>query len=84
MKMNLKLFAKRHSFIARCRTHCSQTAIEIWNWLSEYYLCNIGEIYRFAFPSSLKLESETYLKRNQNKEITKFDANETYLLQALK
>jgi len=28
-----------------------------WNWLSEYYLCNIGEIYRFAFPSSMKLES---------------------------
>ncbi len=59
--------------------------LQFWNWLSEYYLCNIGEIYRFAFPSSLKLESETYLKRNINKEIDweVLDANETYLLQAL-
>ena len=59
--------------------------LKFWNWLSEYYLCNIGEIYRFAFPSSLKLESETYLKRNPNKEIDweVLDANETYLLQAL-
>ena len=59
--------------------------LRFWNWLSEYYLCNIGEIYRFAFPSSLKLESETYLKRNPNKEIDweVLDANETYLLQAL-
>ena len=59
--------------------------LQFWKWLSEYYLCNIGEIYRFAFPSSLKLESETYLKRNLNKEIDweVLDANETYLLQAL-
>ncbi len=59
--------------------------LQFWNWLSDYYLCNIGEIYRFAFPSSLKLESETYLKRNLNKEIDweVLDANETYLLQAL-
>ena len=59
--------------------------LQFWTWLSDYYLCNIGEIYRFAFPSSLKLESETYLKRNPNKEINWeiLDANETYLLQAL-
>lgn len=59
--------------------------LDFWKWLSAYYLCNIGEIYRFAFPSSLKLESETYLKRNLNKEIDweVLDANETYLLQAL-
>ncbi|GGP05967.1 primosomal protein N' [Cloacibacterium rupense] len=62
-----------------------EAQLQFWNWLSEYYLCNIGEIYRFAFPSSLKLESETYLKRNLNKEIDweVLDANETYLLQAL-
>lgn len=59
--------------------------LQFWKWLSKYYLCNIGEIYRFSFPSSLKLESETYLKRNLNKEIDweVLDANETYLLQAL-
>ena len=59
--------------------------ILLWNWLSEYYLCNLGEIYRFAFPSSLKLESETYLKLKPNVTVDfeNLDVNEMYLIQAL-
>lgn len=59
--------------------------ISFWNWLSEYYLCGLGEIYRFAFPSSLKLESETYLKLKPNIKVDfeNLDVNEMYLIQAL-
>ena len=59
--------------------------INFWRWLSDYYLCNLGEIYRFAFPSSLKLESETYLKLKPNVtiEFENLDVNEMYLIQAL-
>lgn len=59
--------------------------IDFWNWLSGYYLCNLGEIYRFAFPSSLKLESETYLKLKPNVivDFENLDVNEMYLIQAL-
>jgi len=59
--------------------------IKFWKWLSDYYLCNLGEIYRFAFPSSLKLESETYLKLKPNitVEFENLDVNEMYLIQAL-
>ncbi|MEG1592275.1 MAG: primosomal protein N' [Chryseobacterium sp.] len=59
--------------------------IRFWKWLSDYYLCNLGEIYRFAFPSSLKLESETYLKLKPNVtvEFENLDVNEMYLIQAL-
>lgn len=59
--------------------------INFWNWLSEYYLCGLGEIYRFAFPSSLKLESETYLKLKPNitVDFENLDINEMYLIQAL-
>ncbi|MEC5394384.1 replication restart helicase PriA [Bergeyella sp. RCAD1439] len=59
--------------------------LDFWLWLSAYYLCNIGEIYRLAFPSSLKLESETYLKLKPNVriEFELLDVNETYLIQAL-
>ncbi|WP_297984497.1 primosomal protein N' [uncultured Chryseobacterium sp.] len=59
--------------------------IEFWNWLSSYYLCNLGEIYRFAFPGSLKLESETYLKLKPNVTVDfeNLDVNEMYLIQAL-
>lgn len=59
--------------------------LDFWNWLSEYYLCNIGGIYRFAFPASLKLESETYLKLKANAiiDFQNLDVNEIYLIQAL-
>ena len=59
--------------------------IQFWNWLSDYYLCSLGEIYRFAFPSSLKLESETYLKLKPNVTVDfeNLDVNEIYLIQAL-
>ena len=59
--------------------------LDFWQWLSDYYLSNIGEIYRFAFPSSLKLESETYLKLKPSTEINfeNLDVNEMYLIQAL-
>ncbi|KFF20884.1 primosomal protein N' [Chryseobacterium sp. JM1] len=59
--------------------------INFWNWLSDYYLCGLGEIYRFAFPSSLKLESETYLKLKPNitVDFENLDVNEMYLIQAL-
>lgn len=59
--------------------------LKFWEWLSNYYLSNIGEIYRFAFPSSLKLESETYLKLKPNVEVNfeNLDVNEMYLIQAL-
>ncbi|UCA59835.1 primosomal protein N' [Chryseobacterium rhizoplanae] len=59
--------------------------IRFWNWLSDYYLCNLGEIYRLAFPSSLKLESETYLKLKPDVvvDFENLDVNEMYLIQAL-
>lgn len=62
-----------------------QEQIDFWNWLSEYYMCSLGEIYRFSFPSSLKLESETYLKLRPGVAVDfeNLDVNEMYLIQAL-
>ena len=59
--------------------------LEFWNFLSSYYLVNLGEIYRFAFPGSLKLESETYVKLTPGAQIEfeNLDSNEMYLIQAL-
>ncbi len=59
--------------------------LRFWNWLSEYYLCNVGEVFRFAFPPSLKLESETYIKLKPDAQIDFeiLDANEMFLVQAL-
>jgi primosomal protein N' (replication factor Y) len=33
--------------------------LRFWQWLSEYYLCKLGDVYKAALPSGLKLESET-------------------------
>lgn len=62
-----------------------QSQMQFWQWLSEYYLCNLGEIYRFSFPASLKLESETYLKLKPNVSVAfeNLDVHEMHLIHAL-
>ncbi len=59
--------------------------LKFWKWISDYYLCQPGEIYRFSFPGSLKLESETYLKLKPGAviDMQNLDVNEMYLIQAL-
>ena len=29
--------------------------LEFWNWLSTYYLCTLGDVYKAAVPSGMKL-----------------------------
>ncbi len=36
----------------------------LWEWMSEYYMCSIGEVMNAALPSALKLSSETNLVFN--------------------
>ena len=31
----------------------------LWEWISEYYMCTLGEVFKAALPAGLKLESET-------------------------
>ena len=38
--------------------------IKFWEWMAEYYMCTLGEVYRNAFPSALKWESETFIYLN--------------------
>ena len=38
--------------------------LKFWNWISDYYLCSVGEVYKAAVPSGLKVESETYILLN--------------------
>ncbi len=33
--------------------------LRFWHWIADYYLCSIGDVYKAALPSGLKLESET-------------------------
>lgn len=46
------------------------TQLKIWKWMTEYYLCAPGEIFRAAVPTGLKPESETYVCLNPDYEET--------------
>ena len=34
---------------------------QLWNWISKYYMCTLGEVMRAALPSAMILESETLI-----------------------
>jgi primosomal protein N' (replication factor Y) len=36
-----------------------RSQLRFWEWISAYYQCTLGEVYKAALPSGLKLESET-------------------------
>ena len=38
--------------------------LKFWNWLSSYYLAALGDVYKAALPSGLKLASETIVELN--------------------
>lgn len=38
--------------------------LKLWEWIAEYYICSLGEVYKASLPSGLKLESETKLVVN--------------------
>lgn len=42
--------------------------LNFWKWLSDYYLCSPGEVYKAAVPSGLKPESETRISLNPDYE----------------
>lgn len=44
---------------------------QLWEWLASYYICTLGDVYKAALPSGMKLESETIILRNEE-----FEASE--------
>lgn len=39
--------------------------LQHWQWLSGYYMCALGDVYRAALPSAFLLESETIVYKNE-------------------
>ncbi len=46
--------------------------LQFWEWISSYYQSFLGDVYKAALPSGLKLESETHIALNPDfdKELT--------------
>ncbi|RHU25350.1 primosomal protein N' [Parabacteroides sp. TM07-1AC] len=38
--------------------------LRFWRWIASYYMCKLGDVYKAALPSGLKLESETAVTYN--------------------
>lgn len=58
--------------------------LQFWEWLSSYYLCTLGDVYKAALPSGMKLESETVVVYNEAFEATSpLSVNEQRVLDLL-
>src|SRR3569833_588363 len=45
--------------------------LQFWQWLADYYLCNMGEVMNAALPSALKLASEPKIELNKDFQVDK-------------
>lgn len=49
--------------------------LKLWEWVADYYLCSLGEVYNAAVPAGLKIESETSVELNPD-----FDAADSGIM----
>lgn len=55
--------------------------LNLWRWMADYYLCDLGEIMFAAMPARLKLQSETRIKPGKNLDEQIFDlSDQEYLI----
>ena len=40
--------------------------MRLWQWIADYYLCTLGDVFKAALPSGLKLESESSVLLNED------------------
>ena len=44
----------------------TEVQLKNWQWISTYYMCSLGDVYRAALPSAFLLESETVVLKNES------------------
>jgi primosomal protein N' (replication factor Y) len=57
-----------------------------WEWIADYYMCTLGEVYKAALPSGLKLESETKVLYNPEFKDNSIEltSNEDFILEVVR
>ncbi|MEL6918090.1 MAG: primosomal protein N' [Bacteroidota bacterium] len=57
-----------------------------WEWIADYYMCTLGEVFRSAVPSAFLLESETLILKNDRTEVhdTELPDDEFLVYEALR
>ncbi len=49
--------------------------LQLWDWISQYYVCNPGDVMNAALPSGLKLSSTSHITLNPNFSLDEVDYN---------
>lgn len=59
--------------------------LKFWDWIADYYMCNLGDVMNAALPASFKLasESKVIIHLDFDGDIDHFSSNEKILLNAL-
>ena len=43
----------------------NEKQLQHWQWISSYYMCSLGDVFRASLPSAFLLESETVITKNE-------------------
>lgn len=58
----------------------NEIQLKHWQWIADYYMCTLGEVFRSAVPSAFLLESETLILLNKNGEVDENDLKDDEFL----
>jgi len=58
----------------------SNYQFKFWEWIAEYYMTTLGEIYKAALPAGLKLESETNIILNADADYSEISEKEELII----
>lgn len=47
--------------------------LKLWQWISEYYVCELGEVLNIALPSGFKLSSQSFIQLNPSMNLENVD-----------
>lgn len=60
--------------------------LKLWQWISDYYLCAPGDVYKAAIPTGLKPESTTFISLNKDLDpdsVSGIKEEEAHIIQVL-
>ena len=62
----------------------NELQLKHWKWISDYYMCTLGDVFRAALPSAFLLESETTILLNTDfKDAHELSNDEFLIFEAL-
>ncbi|WP_167609962.1 replication restart helicase PriA [Maribellus sediminis] len=56
---------------------------QLWHWMAQYYCCTLGDVFRAALPTGLKLESKTKVFLTGSEEEAELSETESLMLREI-